>query len=146
MKPLYSGHHRSLKIVFVIKRCPLNKRSSQIGLFCFRTCSRLLRYSATTLKSVKKQLLWEERVWRQSIRGYRVFRKTILELLWKLGKGCEKAKSLCKDNFEENRQSTCQFGGQSFEDLMIFNRMIPWLQKRLKNYEMLNWWFQKTSS
>ena len=30
---LYSGHHRNLKIVFVIERCPLHRGSSQIGLF-----------------------------------------------------------------------------------------------------------------
>ena len=28
VKPLYSGHHRNLKIVFVIERCPLRRGSS----------------------------------------------------------------------------------------------------------------------
>ena len=44
VKPVYSGHHRGLKIVSVIERCPLHRGSSQIVLHqkptlgCFPKC------------------------------------------------------------------------------------------------------------
>ena len=47
VKPLYSGHHRYLRIVFVIERSPLHRGYSQIGLFYFKDLPKgMLGFSA----------------------------------------------------------------------------------------------------
>ena len=54
VKPFHSKHHQDLKIVSVTERCPLHRGSSQIGSFCFKTCSRKLGYSTIDPKVFKE--------------------------------------------------------------------------------------------
>ena len=54
VKPLYSGHHRDLKKVSAIERCPLRGGSSQIRLFYFKNLLWVLGYSEIYPKVCQK--------------------------------------------------------------------------------------------
>ena len=61
MKPLYSGHHRDLKIASATERCPLHGGSSQTGLFCFKNLLLLgFGVYGNQPQSVSRDQFWEK--------------------------------------------------------------------------------------